>query len=133
MDFNINYLAVILAVVSTMIVGSIWYAPFAFGKTWMKLVGKTDKDIKGAGMAMSMMVVVALIEAVVLSYFINLMNAHTLLDGLKAGALIWVGFVATALGVHNIFEGRNIRLWLINAGYHLVNLVIMGMILAVVF
>jgi hypothetical protein len=36
---HINYLAVIAATLSTMVVGSIWYAPKVFGNYWMKAAG----------------------------------------------------------------------------------------------
>ena len=38
---EINYWAVILATLSSMIVGSIWYAPKVFGNYWMKTAGVT--------------------------------------------------------------------------------------------
>ena len=40
-----NWLAIILAAVATMIVGALWYSPILFGKLWMKLSGMGgDKD-----------------------------------------------------------------------------------------
>jgi uncharacterized protein DUF1761 len=44
------------------------------------------------------------------------------------GALVWVGFVATVLAVTTYFGGRPRQLWLINAGYQLVALALMGAI-----
>ena len=38
---EINYWAVILATLSSMIVGSIWYTPKVFGNYWMKTAGVT--------------------------------------------------------------------------------------------
>jgi hypothetical protein len=42
--------------------------------------------------------------------------------------MVWVGFVATVLAVTTYFGGRSRTLWLINAGYQLVALVLMGAI-----
>ncbi|HEY4267070.1 MAG TPA: DUF1761 domain-containing protein, partial [Galbitalea sp.] len=36
---SINYIAVILATLSSMIIGSVWYTPKVFGNYWMKLSG----------------------------------------------------------------------------------------------
>ena len=47
MNVDINLWAVLLAAVSSMIVGSIWYMPAVFGNTWMKLTGT---EMKGKGM-----------------------------------------------------------------------------------
>ena len=41
MDLQINWLAVMLATLSSMVVGSVWYAPPVFGRMWMRLIGKT--------------------------------------------------------------------------------------------
>ena len=44
---EINYWAVLLATASSMIVGSIWYAPKVFGTRWSKLAN-VDMDRPGA-------------------------------------------------------------------------------------
>ena len=38
---EINYWAVILATLSSMLVGSVWYTPKVFGNYWMKQSGVT--------------------------------------------------------------------------------------------
>ena len=38
---SINYIAVILATLSSMVIGSVWYARKVFGTYWMKLTGVT--------------------------------------------------------------------------------------------
>jgi len=38
---EINYWAVLLATASSMVVGSIWYAPKVFGTRWSKLANVT--------------------------------------------------------------------------------------------
>ncbi|MES1212065.1 MAG: DUF1761 domain-containing protein, partial [Leifsonia sp.] len=38
---SINYIAVVLAMLSSLVVGSIWYTPKVFGNYWMKLSGIT--------------------------------------------------------------------------------------------
>ena len=38
MEIPINYLAVLAAAVSNMVLGFLWYGPL-FGKTWSKLMG----------------------------------------------------------------------------------------------
>jgi hypothetical protein len=52
-------------------------------------------------------------------------------NGACVGLLIWVGFAAGLLAVTTYFGGRPRRLWVINAGYQLVSLVVMGAILGV--
>ena len=44
---EINYWAVLLATISTMVVGSVWYTPKVFGTRWAKLAN-VDMDRPGA-------------------------------------------------------------------------------------
>ena len=42
MDVQINFLALIVASLSTLVVGFIWYNPKVFGTIWMKEIGMTE-------------------------------------------------------------------------------------------
>lgn len=41
---NINWLSVIAAVVSSFLVGGIWYGP-VFGRAWMQAFGLSEEDL----------------------------------------------------------------------------------------
>ena len=41
---EINYIAVVLATLSSMLVGSIWYTPKVFGTYWMRQSGIDPND-----------------------------------------------------------------------------------------
>ena len=47
---NINFLALLLAAISTLAVGFIWYHPKVFGTIWMKESGVTEQTMKGSNM-----------------------------------------------------------------------------------
>ena len=51
--------------------------------------------------------------------------------GLVVGLLAGLGWVATGLGVTYLFERRPLRLYLIDAGYHVLSFAVMGAILGV--
>lgn len=131
-DVSINYLAVVVAALAAMVLGFAWYSPALFSRMWVKEMGKTEEDFKqGAGAGYAWAAVAALVTAYVLSHFVDYANAVTLADGAKTGLWAGLGLVATAMFTTNLFSGSSTKLWLINAGYQVVNLVIMGMILAV--
>ena len=47
MDFSkINYLAVLVAALSTFLLGGLWYSPMLFGKAWMRTNKFTDADLQ---------------------------------------------------------------------------------------
>ncbi len=47
---EINFLAILVAALSTLAVGFIWYNPKVFGTIWMKESGMTEDDMKGSNM-----------------------------------------------------------------------------------
>jgi hypothetical protein len=129
----INYVAVVVAALVPMILGAIWYAPAVFGNVWMQLVGKKPEDIRKGALpqAYGMMFVGALVLSFTLAHVLRWANASTAVAGLKVALTMWIGFVlATSAGTY-IFEGRPVRLYWLNNGYHGVALVLMGIILAV--
>ena len=66
-DFKrINYLAVVLAAISAMVIGAIWYNPGVFGTQWMALAGFTAPPEGSMTQAYALGFVNALVKAVVL-------------------------------------------------------------------
>lgn len=127
---EINYLAVVVAAAASMVVGAIWYSPLLFAKPWQELVGiKTDAVQSGASMAMVIAAIAGLLTAFVLRHFVVYAGANTWQEGAIVGFWVWLGFVVTTLLVHNAFEQRRKKLFLINAGHHFVELITMGIIL----
>jgi hypothetical protein len=49
---EINWIALLLASLSTLVVGFIWYNPKVFGNIWMKESGMTEEKMKGSNMVM---------------------------------------------------------------------------------
>lgn len=130
-NVEINYLAVLVAGLLSMVVGFVWYGPL-FAKAWMKEVGLKEKDVeKGPGFGYVLTLLGAFVEAYVLAHFIDFTNATTVLEGAATGMLLWVGFIAYAIGVNYIFAQRTPRLWMIDTGYFLVLLIAQGALLAV--
>jgi len=133
---DINYLAVLVTAVISMVIGGLWYSPLLFGKLWMNLSNINQRDISKAkqkGMAMSYLAafIGALVTSYVLAHFIDYTEATTITAGMTAGFWIWLGFIATTtLGVV-LWEGKPIKLYLLNNAYSIINLLIMGAILAV--
>src|SRR3989304_2240917 len=46
-EVSINYLAVVVAAVASMIIGAIWYSPRVFGRRWWRVTGKTMDQSAG--------------------------------------------------------------------------------------
>ena len=133
MDFSsVNWLAVVVCVVVAMISGFIWYHPAVFFKVWWRGIGKGDSDPGDSNpMIYVFTLIAAFIEATFVSILLGVMGSNTLGAGLQAGFMIWLGFVATTNLVNKLFAGHGFTVWAIEAGNHLVNLLLFGAILAV--
>lgn len=129
-----NYLAILVAAVSNMVVGFIWYGPL-FGKMWMKLNKMDGSKMNMDGMAQMKMYVPTYIAAAVMAYVLSWAMSATgmtsLMGGVKLGVLLWLGFVATVKLADVIFSGKSYQAYVLEAGYWLVSLGIMGAILGV--
>ena len=131
----INYVAVLVSAIVGFGIGGLWYSPLLFGKTWMKLINITQKEMKAnkdkAKKGYIFMFVALLVMAYALSLFVNYAGATTLTAGLLVGFWAWLGFVATVLLGGFLWENKPFSLYLINVSHYLVVLVVMGAILAV--
>lgn len=127
---DINYLAVLVCGIISMVVGSMWYGPL-FGKAWMKETGMTDEDVKDFnpvkmyGIAFISHLVIALVMA----YVIDLIGAEGVIGGIRVALTAWVGFVAATMLINNLFQGKSTKLYIIDSSYHLVNMLIFGIII----
>ena len=125
---NINWLSVIVAAVSSFLVGGIWYGPL-FGKVWMKAFHFTEDDLKKRSIpkTFGLALLLAFVAALTLEMFIGV--KATLMFGLMAGLLAGLGWVATLLGILYLFEMQSLKAYLVNAGYCVIALTIMGAVL----
>ena len=128
---SINYVAVIVAAISSFAVGGIWCSPILFAKAWMREAGISEEATKNANMVkiFGLSFILALIIAFNLAAF--LAGPPDLVWGMTAGALAGIGWVAAGIGITYLFEQKSLKLFLINAGYHTVSFIIMGGIIGV--
>jgi hypothetical protein len=126
---ELNYWAVLLASLSTFLLGGIWYSPAVFGKAWMRENGFTEEGMKNSNMVkiFGLALVLALISAVNLAMFLG--PETNVVMGAVWGFAAGFGWVATFVGTHYLFERKSFTLFLINAGYSVVALTIMGVII----
>ena len=134
-DFgSLNYLAIIVGIIFNQVLGAAWYS--AWSKPWMAEVGLTKEDMEGMkGTARQWYpYVVAIVSAIVFTFGLALliqgMGAENVVDGLLLGLLASVGFILTSYATTYSFEGRSLKLFLINSGYPLISYALIGVLLA---
>jgi len=136
MEFSsINWLGVVVCVVVSMIIGSIWFSRKTFFPMWWKAIGKSEKDGPGSqnmGMLWGLTILASFVQAVFMSLIVNAMGSitggHTLASGAMTGFFLWLGFAAPSSLTNKLFANQ-LTAWMLEAGNHLVTFVLMGAIL----
>lgn len=131
--FSFNYLAILVATISTFVLGGLWFSPLFFGPAWTRELGLTDAECEKRkattpmGRIMGTAFILELLMAFTLAAFLGAKS--TLAFGTFAGAAAGFGWVGLSFGVTYLFEQKSLRFFFINAGYHGVAFTLMGAIL----
>jgi hypothetical protein len=156
MEFNI--LAILVAAVSALVVGFIWYNPKVFGNAWMKAAGLSEEQLKGSNMAK--IFALALLFAILLAFSLQGMTIHqmgafsmvggdvenalpsyqafmddygdafrTFKHGALHGVLAGIFIALPLIGTNALFERKGAKYIFINSGYWVVTFGIMGAII----
>lgn len=136
---SINWLAVLVAGISAFVLGGIWYSPALFGNAWMKSVNMTLDDVRkgNKGKIFGWAFIFSLLMAANLAMFLADGPSTCPADCVQKTDLAWgatAGFLAGlwpffGLGIIAMFEHRPAKYILINGGYLLVALTLMGAII----
>ncbi len=123
-----NILAPIIASFTGLILGTLWYSVL-FAKQWQKLAGVTDAQMsKGMAKRALGSYILTLVMAFNLAAFMG--PNSTPAFGLFAGFAAGFGWVAMAFGTNYLFEQKPLKLFLINGGYNVLLLTIMGFVIS---
>ena len=130
---DINWLAVIVAAIIPMLIGSLWYGPL-FGKLWMGMIGLTEEEIredfnplKSYGGSM----VGAVLTAVVLAVLMPLMPGSGMVsNALTLAILCWLGFHVPFGWQSVAWENKPLGVYFLNLAYNLVAVATMALLIA---
>jgi len=133
LEFGVNYWAVLLAAVLNFIIGALWYSPLLFMNTWIKLSGFSKKDMKCEKKGMFMGFISSFIGALILSFVIAVLfeslSLGGILNAIFVAVLVWLGFTAATSFTETIYSKRSKSLFFLNAGYQLVGVIVMAIVL----
>ena len=124
---HINILAVVVAALSSFLLGGVWYSKLLFGPTWQRAAGDTRPGHAHPAKVFGLSYLFALVAAFAYAWLMPppADAPAALLQGLAVGA----GVVATSFGINYQFANRSTVLWLIDGGYHAVQFALYGLIL----
>jgi hypothetical protein len=152
---EINFLAILIAALSTIVVGFIWYNPKIFGTIWMKEAGITEERMKGSNMIA--IFAMSILYAFFISFILQFLVIHqfgafgmiggkiaeakpsytafmtdygneyrTFKHGALHGFMAGLFFALPIIGVGSLYERRSWKYVLIAGGYWVVSCMIMG-------
>lgn len=141
-NININFVAILVAVVANFFLGFIWYTPL-FGKLWAKELGLKMDEKPGAGVmikGMSIMVIGNFLMAWVFAHNIAVWNpatwGHAIPEGMEpttmalmASIFTWLGFYLPGDLSRMAWENNSWKLFFINTVYHFLTLLVAAMII----
>jgi hypothetical protein len=126
---EVNWIAVGLCAVSSLVLGAIWYSPALFARQWQTAAGLSEEqaDSGNMGLIFGLAFLLSLVAAAVFAMFLG--TEMSLGAATAAGFAAGLCWVAASYGINYLFERRPMRLWLINGGYHTLQFTLFGLIL----
>ncbi|MDR7380663.1 DUF1761 domain-containing protein [Promicromonospora iranensis] len=133
---EVNYWAVIVATLSTVVVGAVWYTPKVLGNRWTELTRVGPKSPNQPTVWPFVVVIVGgfvtvwvLAGATYISW--EFYEGSFLTAAIVTAVLLWVGFTVARVAIHDAFEGRPAALTTINLGHELVTILVVAVIIGV--
>lgn len=152
---EINFLALLLAALSTLVVGFIWYNPKVFGTIWMKETGINPEE--GEKPNMILMFGVSILYAFFIAFILQMLTIHqfgalgmvggdptmakpsytafiadygdafrTFKHGALHGTMTGLFLALPVIGTNALYERRSFKYTLVTGGFWIVCFAIMG-------
>ena len=98
-DVTVNFWAVLVSAVASMVIGSIWYGPL-FGKKFMNAMGmdtwspeKKESMKKGMALTYIWQFIASLVMFYVFAWLMGALGAKSPMDAIQAAFWVWLGFI----------------------------------------
>jgi hypothetical protein len=129
---QLNYLAVAVSALAYFSLGAIYFNPKVVGTAWMeehKLTQPTEEQKKAMGKMMAMTLVMCFVSCIGLNCIVMIVMPGTLLVGAKIGLLASV-FATISIAMSYLYTGKSFKIIVIDTAYHVIGLVLAGVIQA---
>ena len=126
--FDVNYLAVVVAAISSFVLGGLWYSPVLFGKAWMRESGFDESKAGHPGKVFGLAFIFSLIAAFCFASLVG--PSPALMVAIHYALIVGIGFVAMSFGINYQFSNQSTLLLLIDGGYHIAQFLIFALVYA---
>lgn len=131
---NAPWLQIAVAAIAYFCLGAVWYARPVFGNYWAQQhkIEVTEEAKKRMPMMMVSTLLLNFGMALGVGIALYAMQAPgTMMNGLKTGLFLSGVFCAAPMGIHYLYTAKSFKLWFIDAGYHVVGVTIVAIILSI--
>ncbi|ADZ90969.1 DUF1761 domain-containing protein [Marinomonas mediterranea] len=129
---SVQIIDILAASVTGMILGALWYSPIAFGPRWMASIGKTPENIGNQTLPMIGSIVACILSAFGVSFLSENLDISSVTEAVILGFVLVFLIIFPALLSDNLFCGWGKALLLIQAGYRLVTIMLMSIVIYLV-
>jgi hypothetical protein len=144
MEVGINWLAILVCAILSIVVGAIWYGPL-FGKIWMQMMGvdmstvspeKMKEMQKSSRPLYVMQFLASLLTVYIFAFYVKGWQPQPgIHGGIINGFFVWLGFVMPTIAGQVLWSGKTKKMilqsFLVSSGYQLLMFVIFGTILSI--
>ena len=123
---DLNWIGVLAAAASAFVLGGLWYGPL-FQRAWCREAGIDPASARHGRVVFAIAFACSFLAALMFEVFLG--PDATAVGGFGAGFVVGVFFVAMSFGINYAFSGRSVRMWTIDAGYHIAQFTLYGLIL----
>jgi hypothetical protein len=130
---RVNVGAVLVAAVSSFLLGGLWYSPRMFGTVWGRAAGRivdgkpVETSHRHPARVFGVSLVFAVVAAGAFAWWLG--PKPELKHALDQALVVGLCFVATCFGINYQFADRRTAMWLVDAGYHTVQFLIFAVVL----
>ena len=132
---DLNYIAIIVAVVAGQAFGALWFSPLAFANPWMAAIGTTKEEIEARPGPKAIPFVISIatgfVTAFVIAHLLQQLSSPGIEEGLLIGAILGVAVFGFMDATHKAFAGNNLKHFMIDNGHTAINFLILGAIIGV--
>ncbi|MCI0708114.1 MAG: DUF1761 domain-containing protein [Ignavibacteriae bacterium] len=130
-----NVFAVLTAGGAYFLLGALWYSVL-FGNAWSRGLEEHGVDIdeptgKEAAVKLLITFLGNFFAAFAMSYLVYWTGSYRFASGLALGLVSGLCFSAVGIGISYAWEGKPLKLFLIDSSYHVIGITLTGIILSV--
>lgn len=127
---SINWVALIAAIVISMVIGSVIYSPPVLGNWWMKEIGRAPRNLSREEMmrVMGTAVALSILMGVCFAILFGWTGASGAGEGAAVGILLGLGFGVPIGMVHATFEEKPMMVGMVYGAHHIIEYTIIGIV-----